>query len=367
MDAARYDLWRYAALLEPRVPPQARITLGEGWTPAVDMPELAAALGLERLALKREDLNPGGSHKARGLCYQVAWETARDPAQRWLTISSSGNAAIAAAAYAARAGLRLAAFLSPDTPAQKLSLLERLGAAVFLSPRATSLAEALANDRGIANLRPSTHPQGATGFQTMGWEILETLAPVESVFVFASSAGGLVGLGRAFDRGGEVSARPWQPALQVVQGCGAHPIAGPMDPRPPPAPEGRVGALGARKTRRLGEATRLVRASGGRGWVIADDEAFAAARLLAEHGVLTSLEGAAALAAAGRAARERGCLSALVVLTGAHRGPSDDPPAAATAAGRGRAVADLAEVLAVLDAWPEVPPSGTFDPAADPA
>jgi threonine synthase len=364
VDQARYDLWRYAALFDPEVPPGARITLGEGWTPAVELPGLAAALDLERLVLKREDLNPGGSHKARGLCYQIALESVADPVPPWLTISSSGNAAIAAAAYAARAGLRLAAFLAPDTPAEKVGLVARLGAAVFLSPRATSLAQELAAERGLPNLRPSVHPHGATGFQTIGWEILETVAPVEALFVFAASAGGLVGLGRAFERGAEVVAAPWRPALQVVQGCGAHPIAGPLDSRPPPTQEGRVGALGARKTRRLGEATRLVRASGGAGWVITDDEAFAAARLLAGHGVLTSLEGAAALAAAARAAREVGCRSALVVLTGAHRGSVDDPPVAAAGSGRVRSVADLSEVLAVLDSWPLPQQSGATDRSA---
>ncbi len=277
----RHDLWRYADLLAPQVAPERRLTLGEGWTPALELPALASALGLDRLVLKREDLNPTGSHKARGLCFQVSAELERGPDRRWLVISSSGNAALAAAAYAAAAGLSLVAFLAPDTPTDKVGPIARLGATVFLSRHALTLAEALAAAMGVPNLRPSTHPDGATGFQSIGWEILETVEPVQAVFIFSASAGGLVGLGRAFERGGEAVPGPWRPALHVVQGCGAHPIAGPLDPRPPPEPDGRLGALGARKTRRLGEATRLVRASGGRGWVMTDAEAYAASGLLA--------------------------------------------------------------------------------------
>ncbi len=366
VDVARFDLWRYAALLEPAVPPPVRLTLGEGWTPALDVPALARAVGLERLVLKREDLNPTGSHKARGLCFQVATERARNPGLAWLTISSSGNAAISAAAYCAQAGVRLAAFLSPDTPPAKIDQLERLGALVLLSPRALSLAAELGDAGGVPNLRPSTHPDGATGFQTMGWEILETVAPVAAVFIFASSAGGLVGLGRAFGRGAAVVDAPWHPALHVVQGCGAHPVAGPLDARPPPAEVGRVGALGARKTRRLGEAVRLVRASGGAGWVMTDGEAFDASRLLARHGISTSLEGAAALAAARRAVVEMGLRTAVVVLTGAHRGPSDDPPQVAEGTAGATPVASVGEALAAMNAVDEASSMGQSSTAGGP-
>jgi threonine synthase len=356
VDAARFDLWRYASLLEPEVPPAHRLSLGEGWTPALASPALAARLGLERLVLKREDLNPLGSHKARGTCFQVARERSRQAPGSWLVLSSSGNAALAAAAYTAAAGLRLAAFLAPATPPAKVRDIARLGATVFLATGPLGLAEALADERGLANLRPSTHPDGVTGYQTLGWELLETVPALEALFMFASSGSGLVGVARAFERADEVTAEPWRPRLQVVQGCGVHPLAGPLDPRPPPEPGGRLGARGARKTRRLGELLRAVRASGGAGWVISDAEAEAAAALLAEHGILTSLEGSAALAAAARAAREAGIRTAGVVLTGSHHGATETVPqadlakAAASAQGSVHAVESLSEVLAVLEA-----------------
>lgn len=361
-DRSRRDIWRYAGLYHPFVPEDARVTLGESWTPAAGLPALAAELGLARLVLKREDLGPTGSHKARGLSFQVSALRAARPGLTWLAISSSGNAAIAAAACAAAAGLRLAAFVSPGTPPAKLVDLVDRGAEVFVSDRALSLAQAFADAWGAPNLRPSTDPLAVEGFLSLGWELAETVAPADAVFVFASSGTSFVALGRAFDRSVEVTERPWRTALHAVQGTGASPIAGEYDPRPEsgPVPEsgrrGRLGALGARKTRRVGEAKRWIRASGGSGWVITDAEADAADRLLASHGIRTSLEGAAAVAAAARAAARGFRGSAVVVLTGRPWPEIDPVRAEDTDAARARfgrstvhEVDDLSGVLRVVE------------------
>jgi threonine synthase len=350
IDRARFDLWRYAVLMEPVVPDGARLTLGEGWTPSVMVPALARAIGLERLVLKREDLNPTGSHKARGLAFQVSAEVAADPPPKWLVISSSGNAAVAAAAYCRLAGVNLGAFVSPRTEPAKLVHLARFGAHVFLTDRPIELAQVAAEALAAPNLRPSTHRWGTEGFQTIGWELLETIDPVEALFTLVSSGSSLVGIGRAFARSAAVIERPWQPALHAVQGCGASPIAGEFDKRPrPPAESGvRLGALGARKTRRAAEAKRLIRDSGGSGWVVSDAEALVAARLLADHGVATSIEGAASLAGAMRAAREVGVGSAVVILTG-HVSTAPPEFLSLDQTGRLHHVGTAAEVVATLD------------------
>ena len=185
IDPARRDIWRYAALYAPWLPVASRMTLGEGGTPAVEMPCLAVEYGLARLVLKREDVNPTGSHKARGVAFQVSALRAANPELRWLTISSSGNAALAAAAYARAAGISLAAFVAPATPESTLVRLAALDAWVFVAPNALSLAQALADARGIPNMRPSTDPLAVEGFQSIGWELAETVAPVDALFTFA--------------------------------------------------------------------------------------------------------------------------------------------------------------------------------------
>src|SRR5687768_16012957 len=62
------DLWRYAEVLPVRSA-AAALRLGEGMTPLVVAPRLAAALGIDlELSLKDEGQNPTASFKARGLC-----------------------------------------------------------------------------------------------------------------------------------------------------------------------------------------------------------------------------------------------------------------------------------------------------------
>jgi threonine synthase len=271
-------------------------------------------MGLESLWLKREDLNPTGSHKSRGAAYQLSW--ARSEGFGLVAISSSGNAAVAAAAYAALAGIRLAAFVAPDTTPVKLAAMARLGARVFVTADAITMADEVARSAGVPNLRPSTHHTAVSAYETLGWELAEEAPAAEAVFLFVASATTLVGLGRAKERAGNVVGRDWPAELHAVQGTGATPIARLFDRRSDSSPPGELGLLGARKTRRVGEAVRAIASSGGSGWIVTDSEAGAARAALARHGVDTSLEGAAALAAATRAASERGLRRVGVVLTG---------------------------------------------------
>jgi len=316
-------IWRYADRYSVAVPQPLRASHGEGGTPLPSYPALASACGLESLWLKREDLNPTGAHKDRGIAFQIAALRTLRPGLGHLVICSSGNGAIAAASYAALSGLRVVACVSPRTPPDKLGRLGGLGACVLLSEEAISLAEGLAMDRGWPNLRPSVDPLAPEGFMSLAWELQEAAEPAEGIFLFASSGTGLVGLARGLDHPAAV---PWRAPLQVVQGAGGDPIATAFDRRPKPQ-EGRsmVGRLGSRKTRRLGEATRAVRASGGGGWSVGDAETLEALDLLRGVGIESALEGAAALAAARRAAVETGLRRAIVIISGRAAAPELAP------------------------------------------
>src|SRR5262245_40697536 len=59
------SMWRYHALL-PVADPAHIVTLGEGMTPLLDAPRMAARAKLDRLTIKDEANNPTGSFKARG-------------------------------------------------------------------------------------------------------------------------------------------------------------------------------------------------------------------------------------------------------------------------------------------------------------
>ncbi|HEX5580035.1 MAG TPA: pyridoxal-phosphate dependent enzyme, partial [Gemmatimonadaceae bacterium] len=99
---ARWDMWRYAPVL-PLADGEAPVSLGEGMTPLLDAPELARALGVRRVWIKDEGVNPTASFKARGLSAAVT--RARALGMPGVVVPTAGNAGAALAAYAAAAGL----------------------------------------------------------------------------------------------------------------------------------------------------------------------------------------------------------------------------------------------------------------------
>src|ERR1700729_1177396 len=81
------------------------VSLGEGSTPLVRAPGISERIGAE-VWLKLEGLNPTGSFKDRGMTCAVSKAVRHgEPA---IVCASTGNTAVSAAAYAARAGLRFA-------------------------------------------------------------------------------------------------------------------------------------------------------------------------------------------------------------------------------------------------------------------
>jgi threonine synthase len=110
-------LWRYAAML-PIGDAAHRVTLGEGETPLLECPRLAASLGVRRLLVKFEGTNPTGTVKDRSSATAVA--AALQFGFRATSVVSSGNAGSSIAAYSARAGLRSLIFAYERASAPKM-------------------------------------------------------------------------------------------------------------------------------------------------------------------------------------------------------------------------------------------------------
>ena len=66
----RWDMWRYAPVM-PLKDDETPVSLGEGLTPLQELPELAREIGVARLWVKDEGLNPTASFKARGMSAAV--------------------------------------------------------------------------------------------------------------------------------------------------------------------------------------------------------------------------------------------------------------------------------------------------------
>src|SRR6266498_4095181 len=121
-------MYRFRELL-PLSAGEEPVTLGEGGTPLLALPRLAAHLGMRRLWAKDEGQNPTGSFKSRGLGMAVT--KARGLGVTGLMIPSAGNAGGAAAVYGARGGIPVAVVVPRGTPEAAVAEAIIAGAHVF--------------------------------------------------------------------------------------------------------------------------------------------------------------------------------------------------------------------------------------------
>ena len=120
--------WKYFDLLPPK-DERNIVTLGEGATPLIKAKRLSEKLGLKNLYLKDETRNPTASFKDRGM--SVAISVAKEFGFKKAVTASSGNAAAALAAYAAKAGIDVIAFVIEQAGYGKVAQLLFYGAKVF--------------------------------------------------------------------------------------------------------------------------------------------------------------------------------------------------------------------------------------------
>lgn len=306
-------LWRWTELL-PIEDDRYRLTLGEGDTPLLAIPRLAASLSLDRVYLKDEGVNPTGSFKARGMA--VALSRAAELGIREVVVPTAGNAGGAMAAYAARAGLKAHVILPADSrPAFRVEA-ERAGAHVRtvegLIDRAGQEAARLATDLGAFNLATLREPYRVEGKKTMGFELAEAFGwDVPEAIVYPAGGGtGLIGLAKAFD---ELEALGWigsrRPRLYAVQAAGCAPIVRAMETgaeRIEAWADASTRAEGLRVPRPYADRAVLqaVRQSGGTAVAVGEEElADAAAQVARLEGILLCLESGAAVAGLRRLAQ----------------------------------------------------------------
>jgi len=222
-------MWRWTELL-PIFDAENRVTLGEGDTPLLPQPRLAAATGLKRLFAKDESLNPTASFKARGLAAAVS--KARELGVKRLIIPTAGNAGGALAAYAARAGLTALIIMPFDAPRANIVECQAAGAEVRLVTGLISDAGRLAGDlsrsEGWFDVSTFKEPYRLEGKKVIGYELAEAFNwELPEVILYPTGGGtGLVGMWKAFD---ELDQLGWlkssrKPRLISVQAAGCAPV-----------------------------------------------------------------------------------------------------------------------------------------------
>ncbi len=315
----RADLWRYEEVLPVR-DRACQVSLGEGWTPLLDAPRLASRMGVARVWVKDEGQNPTGSFKDRGLCMAVS--RAKELGATELALPSAGNAAGAAAAYGAAAGLRVHVVVPTDTPAPILAEIRALGAQLQLLDGLITDCGALvrrgAREHGWFDLSTLKEPYRVEGKKTMGYEIFEQLGGrLPDGIVYPTGGGtGLIGMWKAFD---EMEALGWigpeRPKMFSVQAVGCAPMVRAWEQGDSEAEiwqNAKTYASGLRVPGAVGDflILRAVRESGGAAVAIPDIEMAAWVEILGEEtGVFACPEGGA-VAAAVPALLESGALHA---------------------------------------------------------
>jgi threonine synthase len=153
------------------------LTLGEGHTPLLDVPRLAAAVGVAKLYVKLESMNPTGSFKDRGMVMAVA--KAVEAGSNCVICASTGNTSASAAAYAARAGIEAVVVV----PSGKIAL-GKLAQALMYGARLLvidgNFDDALRIVREISESHPltlvnSVNPYRIDGQATAAYEICDEL------------------------------------------------------------------------------------------------------------------------------------------------------------------------------------------------
>ena len=201
INQADTSMWRYGALL-PLLHEENKVTLGEGLTPLLRLPRLAARHELSSLLLKDEGQNPTGSFKARGLSMAVS--KAKELGVDGCIIPTAGNAGVALAAYCARAGLKAVVVMPRHTPAAFKEECYWYGAEVELVDGLISDCGARVRQRNadgaLLDISTLKEPYRLEGKKTMGYEIAEQLNwTLPDVLLYPAGGGtGLIGIWKAF-------------------------------------------------------------------------------------------------------------------------------------------------------------------------
>ena len=307
------SMWRYAPAL-PLADGDRAVTLGEGWTPLFPAPVLGAELGLDRLLVKDEALNPTNSFKARGMSAAVTRAHALGAAV--VAAPSAGNAACALAAYAARAGVEARVFLPRDVKTPFVRECRLHGAAVTLVDGLITDAGRVAADegrrRGWYDVSTLKEPYRVEGKKTMGYEIAEQLGWRWPDWIVYPTGGGtgIVGIWKACE---ELEALGWvtgpRPRLVTVQAEGCAPMTRAFHAgadTADPWEDAATVADGLRVPAAVGDVLVLqaLRESGGTALTASDREMVQGMRDLGREGVGAAPEGGATLAALRRLVRE---------------------------------------------------------------
>jgi threonine dehydratase len=262
-------------------------------------PLIEAEIRGQRLWLKCESLQTGGSFKLRGATNRLLL-LSDEERRRGVVAFSSGNHAKGVAIAAKRLGIPATIVMPADAPALKIEGTKDEGAEIILYDRRTedrvAISERLASERGATVVPSFDDVHIVAGQGTVGLEILAQLAeagaPPPARIVVNCGGGGLAsGIALACPDAEIVPVEPegWDDMARSLE-------KGEILPVGPNAPPTMCDAI---QTPLVSPITfGILRARGARGVAVGEEEVAAAVRWAwREHGLTVEPGGAASIAA----------------------------------------------------------------------
>jgi threonine synthase len=320
-----FDLWRYRELL-PIKEPYPDLYLGEGGTPLIRAVNLGMMLGCPYLFIKDERQGPTASFKDRQAAVTIS--ALRDAGITEMVAASTGNVAISYSAYAARASIKLWAFLTSRVPGPKMREVAIYGTQVIKVTgsydQAKQIAAEFAHKRNLYLDLGARSIPCIESMKTIAFELVEQLPALirrsdqssngknsqrwlAPDWYIQSVSGGMGPLGviKGFE---ELMQMGWIekiPRLGIIQSEGCSPMVSAWKENKDTAsavlsPLTRIETLATGNPGRTYTLLRqkMLSASGGAFESVTDEEAFRAMHLMAKMEGL-SIEPAAAVAFAG--------------------------------------------------------------------
>ncbi len=253
-------------------------------TPQIAYPKLSDFLHLgQPVYLKREDLHLYRSHKGRSIPDML--EDHLKNAQVNFVISSSGNAAIAAALHTIKLQktyplINLQILVGQNIDTHKLQILNQIIANhPFISlkqvPNPKQTAFQIDKTGAAKNLRQSTDDTALPGYTSLAKE-LATIPNLSAIFIPTSSGTTALGLFQAFEQ------LNIHPQIHIVQTTSCHPIAQYFDHSSYPTETSLATAISDPVAHRKPNLINAIQESRGSGWIITNAEIVAAQKITKE-------------------------------------------------------------------------------------
>jgi threonine synthase len=299
------SFWKFIALL-PLSSAESIISLGEPYTPVLRLPQ-SSIEGVKNVYVKDDGRLPTGTFKARGMA--VAVSKLKELGVHRIAVPSAGNAGAALAAYGARAGLEVYAFMPKDVPEPILKECIYLGAKVYLVSGsindAGEIVKKFEPKYNWFSISTNKQPYRVEGYKAIAFEIAEQFNwnPPDSIIFPTGGGEGVIGLWKGFKELTDMGWTKKTPRIIIVQSTGCAPLVKAFINNEPEVKEPwqKANTIATGLNVPFPYASYLIlralRETNGKATAVKDEEVISSMKTLFRKGIYACPEAAATLAA----------------------------------------------------------------------